>query len=251
MTEAEWMACPHPTPMLDFLQGRVSNRKLQLFACACCRRLLGLFPNAAMRQAVEFSEQDADQLASPEQWIQAEQAVASWLDAPSTLHGRGECTQGEASAVRTVHGLTQRRPLARSSLARYAARDARRAVYEAANDRRAIQRAAPQDVVRVARATWQAAQTAYESERQAQAALLREIIGNPFHPVVPDPAWQRPEVAVFAELIDERQAFERLSELGELLEEVGCVEGSLLAHCRAGGDHVRGCWLVDLILGNR
>jgi hypothetical protein len=139
--------------------------------------------------------------------------------------------------------------MTRPSLAEYAARDARRSVYDAANDRRAIQRAAAEDVVRVARATWQAAQAAYEAERRAQAALLRDVIGNPFHAIVPDPTWQRPEVAVFAELIYERQAFERLGELGELLEEVGCVNSSLLAHCRGGGEHVRGCWAIDAILG--
>ena len=33
------------------------------------------------------------------------------------------------------------------------------------------------------------------------------------------------------------------------LEETGCADRDLLDHCRSGGEHVRGCWAVDLLLG--
>ncbi len=42
MTEAEWLACADPDPMLKFRRGKVSERKLRLFAVGCCRRVIHL-----------------------------------------------------------------------------------------------------------------------------------------------------------------------------------------------------------------
>jgi hypothetical protein len=39
MTEADWLECDDPEPMLAFLSGQASERKLRLFACVCCRLL--------------------------------------------------------------------------------------------------------------------------------------------------------------------------------------------------------------------
>jgi hypothetical protein len=50
MTEQEWLACTDPTPMLDFLKFRASDRKLRLFGVACCYRIWHLLTNNGSRQ---------------------------------------------------------------------------------------------------------------------------------------------------------------------------------------------------------
>jgi len=41
----------------------------------------------------------------------------------------------------------------------------------------------------------------------------------------------------------------RLAVLADALEEAGCDNADILAHCRGPGPHVRGCWVVDLLSG--
>jgi hypothetical protein len=67
MTESEWWRSADPKPMLDFLAGKLSYRKLWLFACGCCRRHPGLLADARCRRAVEVAERYADRQASHEE----------------------------------------------------------------------------------------------------------------------------------------------------------------------------------------
>jgi hypothetical protein len=43
--------------------------------------------------------------------------------------------------------------------------------------------------------------------------------------------------------------FAALPVLADCLEEAGCSDAAILAHCRGPGPHVRGCWCVDLLTG--
>jgi hypothetical protein len=82
--------------------------------------------------------------------------------------------------------------------------------------------------------------------------LLRDIIGNPFHPVHIDPAlldWKDAIVVRLAQAIYDEKAFDRLPILADALEEAGCHDTDIFGHCRAPRPHVRGCWVVDLLLG--
>jgi hypothetical protein len=88
--------------------------------------------------------------------------------------------------------------------------------------------------------------------QQAQVMLLRDIFGSPLRSVSIDPswlAWNDGTVRRVAQAIYDECAFDRLPILADALEEAGCTNQYILNHCRQPGDHVRGCWVVDLILG--
>jgi hypothetical protein len=247
MTETEWVNGADPDPMLDFLRGKATDRQLWLFGVACLRRLSGLFPNAVLRQVVEFGERDADGLASHADLRLAQGSLDSWCGSGRTRHGAGEDTRAEGSAIRAAACLLDARPTQGHSRARETARYAAAAVHRAANDRRAIRNAPGDRVVEVARAVWQAAQAALAAERQNQAALLREIVGNPFRPPAVERAWRTPEVMYLAGQIYEQRAFEWMPELADTLEEAGCKDAAILGHLRSPGPHLLGCWALDLL----
>ena len=90
------------------------------------------------------------------------------------------------------------------------------------------------------------------AEATAQTELIRDIVGNPFRPVRLKPewlAWNDETAPKIAQAIYEERAFDRLPILADALEDAGCDNADLLAHCREPGEHVRGCWVIDLLLG--
>lgn len=92
---------------------------------------------------------------------------------------------------------------------------------------------------------------AIRKEEAAQADLLREIAGDPAQQVVLDPAWLAWDggtVLRLARSIHAEGAFEQMPILGDALEEAGCADAAILTHCRRS-EHVRGCWLLDRLLG--
>jgi hypothetical protein len=92
-------------------------------------------------------------------------------------------------------------------------------------------------------------------EGAAQAALLRDLFGDDCSLLAPvDVAWLESRGATarqLAQTLYEEQAFDSraMGLLADALEEAGCTDAAILGHCRGGGDHVRGCWVVDVILG--
>jgi hypothetical protein len=80
------------------------------------------------------------------------------------------------------------------------------------------------------------------------AAHLRDIFGNPFRPVTADPSWLTTTVVTLATGIYADRAFDRLPILADALQDTGCDNADVLDHCRAPGPHVRGCWVIDLLL---
>jgi hypothetical protein len=89
--------------------------------------------------------------------------------------------------------------------------------------------------------------------------LLRDLVGNPFRPVNISPSWLRWNDAAVVHLA--QAAYDnrilpagtldnaRLAVLADALEEAGCTDEQILGHLRSGGEHYRGCFVVDALLG--
>jgi hypothetical protein len=87
---------------------------------------------------------------------------------------------------------------------------------------------------------------------QQYCEIWRELLGNPFRPVYVEPAWlawSGGAVTALARGIRQDCRFEDLPLLADALEEAGCADESILEHCRRPGGHLRGCWVIDLLLG--
>jgi hypothetical protein len=92
-----------------------------------------------------------------------------------------------------------------------------------------------------------------ESETAAEyLSRTRDILGDFFHPLRPAPewlCWDDQAVTRVARAIYERGSFEDMPILADALEEAGCDDASVLEHCRGDEPHVKGCWVLDGLLG--
>ncbi|VTR91775.1 Uncharacterized protein OS=Sorangium cellulosum (strain So ce56) GN=sce5710 PE=4 SV=1 [Gemmata massiliana] len=219
MTEQEWLKCSDLAPMLKSLHGSVSDRKLRLFACECVKRILHLLPSDLCRSAVSIAEQYADGLATVEQLRNA--GGEAHYSSPQRDYPHNVVT-GEL-ARSAVDQLTEHE------------NDAWSAVYGAY--RYAIEAVGGQ------------LQASNPIEEQAQCHLLRDIFGNPFRSVIVDRSWLTSTVTALAEGIYADRAFDRIPILADALQDAGCDSADILGHCRGDGPHVRGCWVIDLLLG--
>ena len=247
MTEAEWLTGTDPQPMLEFLRGKVSDRKLRLFAVGCCRRIWRHFEDKRSRRAVEVAERYADGLASDEELDEAEDAAGD-----ANCDGMGAASAAVPPASADAYDAASALADPDYTLydhfldAVYHQWDASCGDYytgkEKVGSTASREPSVEREITRVAKAR-------IGAERGAQATLLRDIFGNPFRPVTVDPSWLTRTVTALAKGIYHKPAFDRLPVLAEALEEAGCHDPDILAHCRRPGEHVRGCWVVDLILG--
>jgi hypothetical protein len=216
MDEEEWLACVHPMPMLEFVVGRVSDRKLRLFACACCRlpavsRLLRSEQSQAVIRAAEWA---SDREGSWEHVIlSASAAPRGWVSGGPWRSPNPVRLPPSSQAERAVLSL--------------AAEDAWEGAYGVVRQGGNLLGSRP-------------------------CGLLRDVVGPlPFRAVrIPSAwlAWNDATVPRIAQDIYDERAFYRLPVLADALEDAGCTDRDILGHLRGTGPHVRGCWALDLVL---
>jgi hypothetical protein len=229
MTEKEWLGANDPQRMMEWLvqSEKASERKLRLFAVACCRGIWHLLTDERSRSAVEAGERFADGLAS-----------------------RDELTAACAAADRAHFEAPRRANFRALDAAPHAAEyDLSCSAADAA--------ACTADAVQIAAL---GDETLKEEEIRRQVVLLHCIFGNPFRvtPAIDSSwvAWNDTSMKQLAQAVYEERSLsdgtldkKRLAVLADALEEAGGTDKEILAHLRGPGPHVRGCWPVDLLLG--
>jgi hypothetical protein len=228
MTEIEWVESSDPQPMLEFLRGRASERKLRLFAVACCRRVRHLTADPRICRVVEAAEQLADGLLGEEEFAQAMQPIAAlWGALPDAREGGYQLWHYLVAAARH---------LGSAGGAPFAADFAARALASLAGETDGPE--------------WTVARRA---EELAQCSLIRDLFGDPSVPFRFDPDWlsgQGGGPVQRARAIYREGAFDEMETLADLLAQAGCLDPVVLGHCRRRGPHAKGCWVVDALLGH-
>lgn len=221
MTEQEWLAAADPQSMLDHLRdsGKANERKLRLFAVACCRRIWDHLTDERSRRAVEVAEGYADGLVDQQQRACSE---AEGRQATIGLSGRPWF-----AALAAKMSVAKHIPL--PGVVNFTLAD---------------------DTLRPGDR---------EVRRCEQVHLLRDIVGNPFRPPSLPPsvlAWSDGLVRRLAEQAYEERSLPagtldiaRLAVLADALLDAGCTDADLLGHLREPGPHCRGCFGIDHLLG--
>jgi hypothetical protein len=254
MTESEWMICRDPQPMLEYLRGKTTDRKMRLFACACCRRLWSHSPNEHVGRLIETAASLADGTATGAM-LQAElhKPLSDEMDAQG-------CNTGIVTALLYLIPTDKYDcPTAANGAAwvlRNTWRDyVRGGVYLAIRDDPAADKTTIIALVRgefgARPGIGQILEAAWSGEGHSQAQLLRDIVGNPFRRPAVSPSWRTGHTTSVAQDIYDNDAFFRLPVLAALLAEAGCDDAEILGHCTNHEPHARGCWVVDKLLGKR
>jgi len=226
MTEAEWLACSDPRRVVSFVWHRMSGRKLRLFAVACCHRVWRLIRHDRCRGLVQAAEKFAD---GEINWQQLQVASGSNSEGGYDCWGNSACC-----AAREAGGAMYLMEYEMPAWYHAASAAGQRAASAANRTPRSVDLAAGQ------------------TESDALAHVLRDLLGNVFRPRIKSRwgAWKGGTIPKLAQVIYDERAFGRLPILADALEDAGCANRDVLDHCRGPGPHVRGCWAVDLVLGS-
>jgi hypothetical protein len=249
VTEAEWLACADPVPMLECVSRRgAGERKFRLFSAACARRLWSLMSGDQVRRLVLDAERFADgRLSQTERRLREEEFRRTFPPWVTPAHPLTVSYFADMAAHYTICAFREdTTPLNRHGAMYVSQWAAAALVYRETGDWQALVTASAHPTGR--------------AENRIHSRLLRCLFGNSFRPSPPFPpavlAWNDGTVHRLAQAIYEDRQMPagtldpgRLGILADALLDAGCEDESLVQHCRSPGPHVRGCWAVDLLLG--
>jgi hypothetical protein len=229
MTEEEWLTSTDLWKLMRAVQDQSSNRKNRLLAVAFCRRLeriLDAVPThqqETYRQAVAVSERYADGTASDNEldrafWNTEQQYIGWSWQSRDPYH-----------LVALADGRNEEDDLDNMLVVAH-------------------------DLWFATKCTWLEVQPPFsgEHERRVLFYLFHDIFGNPFRPVTFAPEWRTDTAIALAQQMYDSRDFSAMPILADALQDAGCDNDDILSHCRDTSlTHVRGCWVVDLVLGKK
>jgi hypothetical protein len=240
MTEPEWLSCTDSGPMLEFLKGKASDRKLRLFAVACVKRAKRLLREKEGRHALELAERLIERPVPKTRIRRADYRApdAYWelIDRPGWGMGCRHTAALAAALYTLAHPCLRLSPPPVGFVSHF--------------DQAAFEASVALANAKESPSPTEGSQWLLEvhAERKLQTALLQDISGNPFRPGTLEPSFRMPHVTALTATIYDKRAFDRMPVLADALEVAGCTDADLLTHCRGPGLHVRGCWVVDAVL---
>jgi hypothetical protein len=220
MTEAEWGRVDDEEGLWRAL-APLGRRRRRLLASALVRALGHWVTDPAVVAALEANDLFADTSLPKARLRRARDALFRSMQALERSHSTDATQRAEKVGLQAVRCATW-----------YACADA-----------------VPGAGVReAARAVQEVEGLPAEDARRRLYSVYREVAG-PTPAVAWDPG-SRTSVAVqLAAQMYESRDFGAMPILADALQDAGCENDDILSHCRGDEPHVRGCWVVDLVLG--
>jgi hypothetical protein len=224
LTEAEWLAAEDLIGLDIYRSAWKQFRKWRLFGAACCRQAMTLTPDARLDCLVASAEEFADDLIG---WEDVKKVRRTIPQVRKELGERFGPDEAKYDVLIALDRALRQKPIATlgaTEHARYAFAARSRPDFDGGCKR---------------------------AERE-QVIVARDIFGNPFRPVSFLPEWRSDTAIALASQMYESRDFGAMPILADALQDAGCDNQDILNHCRdAKQVHVRGCWVVDLVLSKQ
>ncbi|VTR98685.1 hypothetical protein [Tuwongella immobilis] len=237
MTEAEWLGAPHLYTLIRLIEEKASERRRRLLACACCRRTWNLLPDDFIRDILELAEQYADGMVTSGH-LRSVQNEPYFDDLQNQLRGRAQVKPQQS--LRTLYAISAIRDLTSLSV------NLVNIILDTSRNPRDDYIPTP-----IHNETTGGGSIGYDpNELDLKIRLLHDIFGPRLDSLPFVSTWRTSAAFVLAHQMYQSRDFSSMPMLADALEVAGCDNQEILRHCREPGIHVRGCWVVDLVLGN-
>ena len=252
MNSFDWDNCNNPQILLSAecpVDARtLTNRKLTFYSYECCKLIKELLPDAITQDGLRLSEDLIFGNVDTKQFLQLKEHVHGNYDDP-TLNPRSDKTENWAAYASLFCACDKDSALAFHREFEWQGADSYKTVLsfykDCASDFAAIALMCSKSTPKRKRPK------VYSDQRSIQATILKDIIISPFDAINIDYHLLTRNIVDCAKNMYQTECFGDMDLLGKMLKDCKCASDDVIAHCRSDQRHVRGCWLLDMIIRNR